>query len=117
MLIKQEPEIEQRIPPFIIPLSKSKYAIVDRDLYQFLRKYHWKAVKSAHTFYAVAKFSLVGQNHYIKMHRLIAKTPVGMVCHHINGNSLDNRRCNLVNMTPEEHDSMFSHLKSRGSRQ
>lgn len=38
------------------------------------------------------------------MHRQIAHTPRGQVCHHLNGISLDNREANLLNCTPAQHN-------------
>jgi len=37
------------------------------------------------------------------MHRFVAQTPFGMVCHHKNGNPLDNRQANLANQSKLEH--------------
>ena len=37
------------------------------------------------------------------MHRMIVDCPTGMIVHHRNGNSLDNRRENLQIMTQAEH--------------
>lgn len=39
----------------------------------------------------------------IKAHRLIMGDPPGLVVHHINGNGLDNRKSNLMAITPKEH--------------
>lgn len=45
--------------------------------------------------YAVWRGSIDGKKQTIRMHRLIARTPEGMVTDHINHNTLDNRRSNL----------------------
>jgi len=37
------------------------------------------------------------------MHRFIAQTPRGMICHHRNHNSLDNRLDNLANQDKRSH--------------
>jgi len=40
------------------------------------------------------------------MHRLVAHTPKGMVTHHRNRNTLDNRRANLINLSPKQHHAL-----------
>lgn len=49
--------------------------------------------------------------HTMLVHRLIAylwwpKTPERDEVHHINGNRKDNRPCNLIWVSPEEHDEL-----------
>lgn len=44
-----------------------------------------------------------GKHHTIYMHREIMNTPEGMECHHIEGNTFDNRKEMLENLTKEEH--------------
>ncbi|GAH45974.1 unnamed protein product, partial [marine sediment metagenome] len=46
---------------------------------------------------------------FIRMHRIVADTTGVMICHHINGNSLDNRGANLQNMTRWEHAKYYSY--------
>jgi len=85
-----------------IPLTKGKFAIVDPDDYYRLSEYKWFVSGGiSNNFYAVRR----GPNRnglrrtVIRMHREVANTPDGMVCDHINGNSLDNRKANLRSAT------------------
>lgn len=97
-------EIEAADPSIaIIPLTHGKFAIVDPDLHKYLSQFYWRAVRSKHCWYAVRRIQHGAKTITIKMHRAIAKTPESMVCHHRNGDSLDNRRRNLQNMYPLEH--------------
>lgn len=91
------------LPHRLIPLGKDKYAIVDVADFEALSKHRWKLVRSGACSYVCRKTHVDGKNKTIRMHRLIANTPEDMECHHINLNTLDNRRANLENLTPEEH--------------
>ncbi len=76
-----------------ISLTKGKHAIVDAADYPALARYKWYAQgpKKNGAFYAYRGH----RGRTISMHRQIMKPPKGMVVDHINGNGLDNRRCNL----------------------
>jgi len=65
----------------------------------------WRAVKAQHNWYAKTTITRDGKTFDISMHRFIARTPFGQVCHHINRNSLDNREANLVNMEKSAHSA------------
>ena len=87
----------------VIELGSGYAAIVDSDDFEELSKYRWFAKKSANCIYAVRRVVAGGKAHLIRMHRVIAKTPAGFETHHKNRNSLDNRKINLDNASPENH--------------
>jgi hypothetical protein len=84
-----------------IPLTRGLHAIVDAEDYEWLSRYKWHATPSPRggSFYA-RRYRGQGA---ILMHRLIMNPPKGMVVDHINGNGLDNRRCNLRICTQKEN--------------
>ncbi|GAJ21824.1 unnamed protein product, partial [marine sediment metagenome] len=61
------------------------------------------AVKSSYKWYAVRDKPWGDKVYSVKMHRVVAHTPKGMLPHHKNRNSLDNREANLENMTDPDH--------------
>ncbi len=68
--------------------SKIKgYAMIDDEDILFVNKYNWTI--TSHGYAATTIFPR------IYMHRMINKTPDGMITDHINNNTLDNRRLNL----------------------
>jgi len=71
-----------------VPLGNNQFAIVDDDDFEFVSRYKWhlQPYPTGDGGYAVAK---------MRMHRLIMNAPPDMVVDHINGDPLDNRRCNL----------------------
>lgn len=82
----------------IIKLSAGKETIVDDDDFDFLSQFTWtfcpsRTVKTgyAYTFRALPSRKLT----WFLMHRLIMMAEKGQIVDHKNGNSLDNRRCNL----------------------
>lgn len=87
-----------------IKLTQQKIAIVDDDRYDALMKFKWRAVRKRGGWYAKTTIYKNGNRIDISMHRFIAKTPYGMVTHHDNRNTLDNRSFNLINMSKEGHD-------------
>jgi len=75
-----------------IPLTKGKFALVDDDDFERLNRHKWYASCPKWTSYAARRDS---NRKVVRMHRIIMNTPPGLFTDHINGNGLDNRKCNL----------------------
>jgi len=75
----------------IIELTKGFTTVVDDDDYERLIRYSWYAKKNHKKYYAQRRSGL---NHY-QMHDEITPPPPGLTVDHINGDSLDNQKCNL----------------------
>lgn len=108
MLVKVNPLFPET-PVARIPLQGDFYAIVDPDWFDTLNSVNWYAKKSNSQYYACRKVTDGKRVWFIRMHRLVADTPVDLVCHHINKKTLDNRRANLQNMSWFEHAKYFSY--------
>jgi len=91
----------------LIPLSQGKFAIVDADDFEKLSQLKWHYSNG----YAVKH----GKPKII-MHRIVCNTPDGMHTDHINGNRLDNRKCNLRVCTKNENAKNTSKRKNSTSK-
>lgn len=80
-----------------LPLTRGYVALVDDADYETLNKYKWTAAANSRQkrFYALRKVVKNGKSKTVWMHRFICDAPKGLMVDHVNGNSLDNRRCNL----------------------
>ncbi len=78
-----------------IRLSNGMVALVDGEDADALRGYKWAASKRRHRCYAVRSWVENGKDRSVTMHRQIMQPPTGLQVDHINGDGLDNRRCNL----------------------
>lgn len=82
-----------------IYLSKGQFALVNDDDFEFLNQYSWHVLEGKHTYYAVRAQRIgkcsEGKQLSILMHRFILNAPKGMEADHIDGNGLNNQRCNL----------------------
>ena len=79
-----------------IPLTKGFVTIVDESDYDWLNKWKWQYATVRDAGYAVhAIRSELGKYDVVRMHRLIMNPSEEMYIDHINGDRLDNRRCNL----------------------
>lgn len=85
-----------------IELSRGLFAIVDTDMVEDLNRFSWSAAPDYRTCYAL---TVDANNQNVRMHRHILKVNRGVKVHidHINGNGLDNRRCNLRIVTHSEN--------------
>ena len=93
------------VPPFIkIPLTQGKFALVDEADARFIINKKWYAARSRYTYYAYrGTRTEAGGRATMLMHRLILGLKKGEQADHINGNGLDNRRCNLRKCTRAEN--------------
>lgn len=83
-----------------IRLTQGKVAIVDDEDFERLSEINWHFAGG----YARRNKRLEnGKRRMEFMHRIIAETPDGMFTDHINGNALDNRKCNLRNVSKAEN--------------
>jgi len=81
--------------PKKITLTQGKIVIVDDEDYDWIRQWKWCAAKDHQCFYAVRGIWIKGTYKAIRMHRQILNPPPNKEVDHINGDGLDNRRCNL----------------------
>ena len=85
-----------------IPLSNNQWAIIDDDDWDDVSAYTWGVSwqgKYKQKQYVQGRHTADRHNHNnIKLHRLIMNLGKGdkRVVHHINGNTFDNRKCNLM---------------------
>lgn len=91
-----------------IPLSQGKFAIVDDEDFGWLSKWKWAVVVCNRHQEGYAKRQTTRREmprRQIAMHREVLglKKDDKMQCDHINGNTLDNRRCNLRICTHAEN--------------
>lgn len=91
-----------------ILLTRGLVALVDDSWFDELNKFKWRVMGSKRN-YAVRQ----EQGKTIFMHRVIAGTPEGQVCDHINGDGLDNRSDNLRNCT-DAQNAHNNHIKKPG---
>ena len=83
-----------------IELTRGKFAVVDGGDYEWLSQRKWRYDRG----YATCSGSRVtGNRSSIKMHRVILGLKEGEICDHINGDGLDNRRCNLRKATASQN--------------
>lgn len=79
----------------LIPLrgkhGVGKFATVDDEDYEFLMQWNWRAAKGKRTFYAV-RGKIYGETW---MHRLLNKTPNGIMTDHKDRDGLNNQKENL----------------------
>ena len=92
-----------------ISLTKGMVALVDDEDFDYINQWKWYADfrKDRNTLYAARaeRDTILGwkRQHKVFMHRVIMDTPEGLVTDHINHNGLDNRKCNMRNVTHSQN--------------
>lgn len=113
MLVKHKPR-QTNEPVCVIKVRPDSLAIIDECDYKRLTHHKWFLLRSKNCAYAAYKKIIKGHTFYFRMHREISKPTAHQVVHHLNGNTLDNRMCNLVNLTKEFHDSLRPSRRKTG---
>jgi hypothetical protein len=86
-----------------IPLNNGLFAIIDATDFFELSKFHWTSRRSHSNIYAIRKVHKGKIYRTIFMHRQLLQVNSNIEVHHLNHNTLDNRRSNLELMDPRSH--------------
>lgn len=95
----------------LFKIIKKYDIIIDKDQFNKLNKYSWyKSTNPCGQIYFICK----EKNKIVRMHRCIMNCPKDMVVDHINGDTLDNRKCNLRICTKLQNQ--YNQKKHKGKR-
>lgn len=86
-----------------IPLQLGKVTLISPEDAEWVKRYTWTAKKSAYNWYAVRYEGHGKTQKRLWLHREIMKPNDNQVVHHKHGNSLDNRRPNLIVCTQKKN--------------
>ena len=92
-----------------IPLTRGKVALVNDEDYERVMMHKWCAVKTRNKWYAQRREG----KKKVSLHRFILDAKSGEECDHINGDGLDNRRCNIRIVTSQQNK--WNQQKTHGS--
>jgi hypothetical protein len=81
----------------VLELSKGYKATVDADCPEWVKNKKWCVTRTndCTKFYAIASIKENGKRKTLLLHRALLNAQKGQIVDHINGDSLDNRLCNL----------------------
>jgi len=79
-----------------IPLTQGYEAIIDAEDVPLVEGYNWHARIHSNTVYARRGVTENGRQSMLNLHRAIMEAEPGTAVTHLNGDGLDNRKCNLV---------------------
>lgn len=96
-----------------IPLPHGHVAIVDAADYDWLMQWKWQETSG----YARRTQKENGKYKSMSMHRILLSPLPGFEVDHVNGNTLDNRRCNLRVCTRSENNRNVRKPRYRRSSQ
>lgn len=105
-----------------IPLTKGYEAIIDADDYEKVSQFKWHTVfkRAGGKPYANTSMHISGSSENrkkrnITMHRFIIPTPSNLQIDHINGDTLDNRKENLRQVTNSQNHMNIGKMKKQCS--
>jgi hypothetical protein len=78
--------------------------LIDDENFELINAYTWRFTSTCHGGpYLYRRYRSNGKQRMIFFHRTITCCPKGMLIDHINGNTLDNRKCNLRICTHQQN--------------
>ena len=104
-----------------VPLTQGYEALIDADDVGLVSGHNWAALlnpKKRNVYARHTKNLGDGKYKTVQMHRLLLGFPNGMQVDHIDGNGLNNRRCNLRTATQSQnmHNRFLSKSNKSGVR-
>ena len=109
MLVRAENKPKNEITNYSIILACGIHEIlVDTEDYNGLSAFNWTVKKSFYRRYCGRWSKKNGKKIWVIMHRVITRCPHHMVIHHVNHNTFDNRKENLLMLTEYEHQKEHS---------
>lgn len=80
-----------------IPLTNGGVTLIDDEDFEMVSKlkWYWMKTPSVHKRYVASSSSINNKTRMISLHRMLMGFPKGKLIDHKNGDTLDNRKCNL----------------------
>lgn len=95
---------------YLYVANRENPAIIDLEDYEKVNNYHWNNKDN----YTICSF-YKGERHTLFLHRIIINAQKGQVVDHINGNKLDNRKCNLRIATIQQNSCNHKRISRNSS--